>query len=333
MSLTSGRWWLVVAALAPAALSAQTQELDALAGRWDQTGGMGSYELRLGSPLSGSIRQALSLTTLIHDSLGRNRAFYGVGYELQVLRGRRALGPYFVTGVALGLSSDTAHQEVAALWSVGGGVEWRPLQAFGLLAEARYRVEDRGPRGFWSPGDPHKGFSVAVGLSIGWNSRPSTGGPSRPPQPERLPPASTAARLPPEPPTTITGGAADVVHTALDVLGTPYQWGGTAQNGFDCSGLIQYAYGRHGIRLPRISRDQAHAGTEIPPVLEALQPGDILVFSATAGAGVTHVGMYVGEGKFIHSSTSGVRLSRLDLNDPDGAYWIPRWVGARRIIS
>src|ERR1041384_1679612 len=109
-----------------------------------------------------------------------------------------ARGPTSPTGWGAGCRRCTAQRGGAGLGRVGGGVEWRPLQAFGLLAEARYRVEDRGPRGFWSPGDPHKGFSVAVGLSIGWNSRPSTGGPSRPPQPERLPPASTAARLPPE---------------------------------------------------------------------------------------------------------------------------------------
>ena len=119
----------------------------------------------------------------------------------------------------------------------------------------------------------------------------------------------------------ITGNAADVVHTALDALGTPYQWGGTAANGFDCSGLVQYAYAQHGIRLPRMSRDQATAGSEVPPVVEALQPGDILLFSARAGGGVTHVGMYVGEQKFIHSASTGVKLSRLEVHDPEGAWW------------
>ena len=129
----------------------------------------------------------------------------------------------------------------------------------------------------------------------------------------------------------ITGSSADVVQTALNALGTPYQWGGTAENGFDCSGLIQYAYAQHGIRLPRMSRDQAKAGNEVPPVVEALKPGDILLFSARPGGGVTHVGMYVGEQKFIHSSNSGVKLSRLEVHDAEGAWWLSRWVGARRI--
>jgi cell wall-associated NlpC family hydrolase len=129
----------------------------------------------------------------------------------------------------------------------------------------------------------------------------------------------------------ITGSAADVVRSALDALGTPYQWGGTAANGFDCSGLIQYAYAQHGIRLARTSRDQAKAGSEVPPVVEALKPGDILLFAARFGGGVTHVGMYVGEEKFIHSSSTGVKLSRLEVHDLEGAWWLARWVGARRI--
>ncbi|PYP42017.1 MAG: hypothetical protein DMD42_12735 [Gemmatimonadetes bacterium] len=100
----------------------------------------------------------------------------------------------------------------------------------------------------------------------------------------------------------------------------------------ECRRCGQYAYGQHGIRLPRMSRDQARAGAEVTPLIDALRPGDILLFSARPGAGVTHVGMYVGELKFIHSSNRGVKLSRLDPQDPEGAYWLDRWVGARRVI-
>jgi cell wall-associated NlpC family hydrolase len=133
-------------------------------------------------------------------------------------------------------------------------------------------------------------------------------------------------------PAAVTGSAADVVRTALDALGTPYRWGGTAQNGFDCSGLVQWAYGQHGVPLPRMSRDQALAGAAVPPVIDALSPGDVLLFAAQPGGGVTHVGLYVGERKFIHSGNGGVQLSLLDYSDPSGAYWLARWVGARRMV-
>jgi cell wall-associated NlpC family hydrolase len=294
-------------------------------GRWYNGNRADVYELRTSSRLGGEFTHGFGIALLVNDTLGRRRAFYGVGYEIQAGRGRRTLGPYALAGIALGLSTDTSGDEVAAQWTVGGGVEWRPLSWVALGSEIRYRLEDRGPRGFWNPrSDARKGISATIGVSLGLgkgNGGPGRDGYSPPPE---LPP--------PEPPATITGNAADVVQTALESLGTPYIWGGTADNGFDCSGLIQYAYGQHGVRLPRMSRDQARAGGEVAPTVDALRPGDILLFSARPGAGVTHVGMYVGELKFIHSSSRGVKLSRLDPRDAEGGYWLDRWVGVRRII-
>lgn len=317
-----------VACAAPSFLAAQG-EFEFRYGQWYRAGNGATYELRSHSPLTGVISQTFGATVLINNRLGRRQAFYGGGWEAHLFRGSYTFGPYALLGVALGLSTDTGKEALAALWSVGGGLEWRPFDRFAMGIEGRYRDEDRGPRGFWaSGGSPRKGFSLSLGLAIGLGrrgggmSRPSGGNPNVP----------VPNNAPPQPPATISGSAADVVRTALDVLGTPYQWGGTAANGFDCSGLVQYAYGQHGVRLPRVSRDQAHAGAEVTPVVEALQPGDILLFSASPGAGVTHVGMYLGEGKFIHSATGGVKISRLDRSDPEGAYWIPRWVGARRIL-
>ena len=311
---------LLAVTLGAPRLRGQGRDVDLLYGRWYRGNQSTSYELRTVTPLGGVFSHGLAAHVLIHDSLGRRRAFYGVGWELQALRRRATLGPYATVGVALGLSTDTSQQAVAALWSAGAGVEWRPVSWMALGIEGRYRLQDVGPRGFWrtDPGS-RDGVGIAVGISFGIG-RPGMG--------------SRGARLPPpEPPRNITGNAADIVRTALDVLGTPYEWGGTAANGFDCSGLIQYAYGRHGIRLPRVSRDQASSGSVVTPLVEALKPGDILLFAAQPNGGVTHVGMYVGEQTFIHSSTTGVKLSRLEAQDPDGAWWVARWVGARRIVE
>ena len=323
--LTERSWpWLL---LLPATLAGQGRGMELHLGRWYNGNRADVYEFRTSSALGGRFTHGFGASVLVNDSLGRRRAFYGLGYEVQAWRGRATLGPYALAGLALGLSTDPATQEFAAQWSIGGGVEWRPLGWLALGTELRYRLEDRGPRGFWNPrSDARRGVSAVFGISVGGRGGRREGGRGRggyagPPE---LPP--------PAPPATFSGNAGDVVQTAIESLGTPYIWGGTADNGFDCSGLIQYAYGQHGIRLPRMSRDQARAGAEVSPVVDALRPGDVLLFSARPGAGVTHVGMYVGELKFIHSSNRGVKLSRLDPQDPEGAYWLDRWVGARRII-
>ena len=84
--------------------------------------------------------------------------------------------------------------------------------------------------------------------------------------------------------------------------------------------------------LPRVSADQASAGEKVDRNLAALAPGDILTFSSTGGP-VTHVGLYVGQGRFIHSASRGVQLSLLSPDDPYGKWWYARWVGARRVIG
>ena len=326
-------WRLAPLLLLPATLGAQGggggRSVELHLGRWYNGNRAEVYEFRTSSRLGGPFTQGFGAAVLVHDSLGRRRAFYGLGYELQGWRGRATFGPYALAGLALGLSTDTSTQEPALLWSLGGGLEWRPISWFAVGTEARYRLEDRGLHGLWRPrSDARRGVSATLGISIvlrgegGRGRERGTGGEYG---------ASTA--LPPaEPPAVVGGNAGDVVETAVESLGTPYIWGGTADNGFDCSGLIQYAYARHGIRLPRMSRDQARSGAEVTPVVEALRPGDILLFSARPGSGVTHVGMYVGALKFIHSSSRGVMLSLLDPADPEGSYWLDRWVGARRII-
>jgi hypothetical protein len=291
-------------------------------------GGLTTYEARLDRPLGSWLRHGPALNVLIENG-DVGRGFYGVGYEVGSPRPHGTLTPYAVLGGALGMASDTAGQRLAALWSAGAGLEWRPFQFVGLSVEERYRVIDRGPHGFWNPGTPRKGWGTLLGLSFALGRE--TGRAPRQPAAGATVPQPTPGG-PPEPPLMIVGRAADVVQTALDVLGSPYQWGGTAENGFDCSGLVQYAYARHGIRLPRTSRAQSESGTPVPVDLDSLRAGDILAFAAQRGGGVTHVGMYVGDGKFIHSSSRGVKLSRLDARDPDGAYWIPRWVGVRRLL-
>ncbi|WP_345770678.1 C40 family peptidase [Blastococcus saxobsidens] len=89
------------------------------------------------------------------------------------------------------------------------------------------------------------------------------------------------------------------VDTALAQRGDPYAWGATGPNAFDCSGLTTYAYKAAGIDLPRTSRAQSTAGVHVDRA--HLQPGDLIFFYSPVG----HVGMYIGNGQMVHSSTYG----------------------------
>lgn len=120
-----------------------------------------------------------------------------------------------------------------------------------------------------------------------------------------------------------------VAHTALTALGAPYRWGATGRGGaFDCSGLIWRAYARHGVTVPRVSWEQARAGVPIRRALDALQPGDLLTFSRVPGGPVEHVGLYVGAGRFVHSSGGDGAVVVTSLAP---GWWWRRWVGARRV--
>jgi len=120
-----------------------------------------------------------------------------------------------------------------------------------------------------------------------------------------------------------------VLMRAISLVGTPYRYGGNSpEGGFDCSGLVNYVYRDVlDLRLPRTSRELAAAqGPRIPP--DSLASGD-LVFFGNAGQ-ISHVGIYVGEGRFVHAPRTGgtVRLDRLD-----GSWWRQHYSGARRLLN
>jgi len=125
------------------------------------------------------------------------------------------------------------------------------------------------------------------------------------------------------------GNHNDVAIRALGLVGTPYRTAGSDPHiGFDCSGLVVYVFrDSAGVALPRGTVDQ-FALKSGQPIRKNVRTGD-LVFFETGRNGVSHVGIYVGEGRFVHAPNHGgrVRLDRLD-----NAYWQPRYRGARRVI-
>jgi cell wall-associated NlpC family hydrolase len=113
------------------------------------------------------------------------------------------------------------------------------------------------------------------------------------------------------------------ISVAKSNLGVKYKWAGNTPNGFDCSGLVTYSYGKAGVTLPRTASEIYTKGTKVT----ALQPGDLLFYATSGGRKVTHVAIYLGNGQMIHSATSkGVSIA--SLNNP---YWKPRFIGAKRI--
>lgn len=118
------------------------------------------------------------------------------------------------------------------------------------------------------------------------------------------------------------GGKDGVVASARRVIGTPYRFGGASpQQGFDCSGLVQYSYAQAGLQAPRTAAQQKRQAR--PRDLEQLQPGDLVFFDTRYKGG--HVGIFAGDGRFIHAPSSGGRVRIDQLDDP---YWHRRIVGA-----
>lgn len=113
------------------------------------------------------------------------------------------------------------------------------------------------------------------------------------------------------PPNRGGAGQSSIVNYAMKFLGTPYEWGGNGPNTFDCSGFVKYVYKQFGVNLNRVACDQATQGT--PVSRENLQPGD-LVFFKRPGEVIHHVGMYVGNGNYIHAPQTGdvIKISVLD---------------------
>ena len=138
-----------------------------------------------------------------------------------------------------------------------------------------------------------------------------------------LPPAATLPASSPH--------ADEVLLRAIGLVGTPYRWGGnTPDSGFDCSGLIGYVYrDAAGLQLPRTTREMSVL--RVPPVpRQQLRSGDLLFFATNGGRQVSHAGIYVGEGRFVHAPSSGGTVRLDSLGD---SYWHKRYLAARRVLA
>ena len=121
--------------------------------------------------------------------------------------------------------------------------------------------------------------------------------------------------------------AGDVVVGALNMIGVRYRWGGnTPDSGLDCSGFVRYVFqDTLGMTLPRRAEEMSRVGEKVR--VSELKPGD-LVFFNTMRRSFSHVGIYIGDNKFVHSPSTG---STIRVDDMDNSYWEKRYTGARRV--
>jgi LysM repeat protein len=140
----------------------------------------------------------------------------------------------------------------------------------------------------------------------------------------RVPSPSQAVHVssPTDPPAPSLTLGQRIVEEAMRYLGVPYVWGGNTPSGFDCSGFVQFVFSHVGIALPRTASAQFQVGVSVP--LSQLVPGDVVFFDTEGG--VSHVGIYIGGGRFINAPATGQDVTIMSLSDP---YWSSRYLGAR----
>jgi hypothetical protein len=306
---------------------AGAQTVEARVGRFFDAGGWTTYRIGLRRPLIGIL--AVQFHGDLLKAVGGSGGMAGVGTDLTAFR-KGVEGPYLVAGLSGGLGSQTSNDlsDGWGSWSAGVGYDVFPASFLSLGVEGRWRELSLGRR---------NGFELGLGLTLHLGGGSPPAGPRPVSSLVPLSAGGSESLPPPSYPAGQAGPASladSIVATAAAAMGRPYEFGGTGAGGggFDCSGLIQYAYKQHGIVLARRSVDQAKEGRKVDRKLDRLRPADLLTFTNRGGP-VTHVGLYIGGGRFIHSATRGVQISTLSAQDPYGRWWYRRWVGVRRIVQ
>jgi cell wall-associated NlpC family hydrolase len=305
---------------------------------------LGGLSLNVGTPylgLRGSGALGISSpSTELGFSQGPSNLVWATNADLMLGPVNAGLGqglmPYTFAGIGMESSAQPAtFTDAIRTWSYGGGLQLSFSRMLSVSGEVRSRhlaapataADSQFVRGLE--------YRVGIGLHFGGGGRQrasvyprrTSDNPPGAPRPSR----STRTTWPVS---TSSGSSAArrVVPVAERYIGTPYRYGGTSpKTGFDCSGFVQYVYGTQGVDLPRTSRQMAGSGIAVEPSTRALAVGDLMLFSQ--GGRISHVAIYAGNGRFIHSSSSGNGVRYDDLGTRRGKWFADHMVAARRVTG
>jgi cell wall-associated NlpC family hydrolase len=246
--------------------------------------------------------------------------------------------PYTFAGLGLESSAQpNSFTDAIRTWSYGGGLQL----ALGRLLSVNGEARSRHLAAPASVADSQfvRGIEYRVGIGFHFGSRRSPSSvyrgrtstrSSNPPSAPR--PTRTSRTTWPITNTSGSSAARRVVPTAEQYIGVPYRYGGTSpRTGFDCSGFVQYVYGLQGVELPRTSRQMAGVGAAVGTSTRSMAVGDLMLFSQ--GGRISHVAIYAGNGRFIHSSSSGHGVRYDDLGTKRGKWFADHMVAARRVVG
>lgn len=243
----------------------------------------------------------------------------------------RTFAPFVFAGVGTSGSDSTGRTEMRSNWSYGAGLSIPLGGALDLFGESRWRMSEFVlPTANLAPAPTTElrfglSFHIPTGSS-GYGGRRSE---------ERHADATPAIMMPSvsivtSPTSSRASRASRVLATADDYLGVPYRYGGTSpRSGFDCSGFVQYVFAKQGVRLPRTAGQQAQVGTALPADWGAVAPGDLVMFEENGR--ISHVAIYAGNDRIIHSTSSGGGVRYDDLSTRRGEWFADHMVAARRV--
>lgn len=244
------------------------------------------------------------------------------GYE-------RTLSPYVFAGIGVAARDSLGTRLTRNNWSYGAGLTVPLGSAVDIFGESRWRMSRYVlPTARFAP-TPTNELRFGLSFHVGVNGSRNRSASRRSSRRAELPSGESVARYPAS--TTVSRSAARVLGTADRYLGTPHVYGGSTPDGFDCSGFTQYVFAEHGVRLPRTAREQAQVGMSVPAEWRAIAPGDLVMFAD--GGPISHVAIYAGHNRIIHSSSSGGGVRYDDLSTNRGDWFVDHMVAARRVTT